>query len=398
MNTATQSQESLPMVWRDKFIANIWPLALRLELAGKFAAVGFLIGVLIALVLPNQYSSTVQLMPPDMNSLSGVDMFATLAGNRPNLPATGGLASSLMKSAGATFIGVLGSRTVADALIERYDLRRVYGVRKFTDARAELANRTRAVEDARSGILTITVTDRDPARARDLAQAYLQELDRLVAQLSSSSARRERIFLEARLKEVKEELDTAARRLSQFSSRNATLDVERQGLAMLDAAARLQGELIAARAELRGLETIYAGDSVRVRSVQARVLELERQLQKLGGSSQEDASQPYPSMRKLPLLGLTYADLLRQVKLEESVFEILNKQYEVAKVQEAKEIPVVKVLDQPELPDRKSSPSRLLIALSGMLAGFLCGCLWRSGPALWARLMQDEEEGHARAS
>jgi uncharacterized protein involved in exopolysaccharide biosynthesis len=191
--------------------------------------------------------------------------------------------------------------------------------------------------------------------------------------------------------------------LSRFSSRNATLDIEHQGLAMLDAAAKLHGELIAARSELRGLETVYAGDSVRIRSARARVLELERQLHKMGGSNHEDAAsleatEPYPSMRKLPLLGLTYTDLLRRVKLEESVFEILKKQYEVAKVQEAKEIPVVKVLDEPELPERKSSPHRLVIALSGMLAGFLAGCLWISGPGLWARLMQDDDEGQVAAS
>jgi capsule polysaccharide export protein KpsE/RkpR len=387
-----QQPEAKPGPVDVHFLRRLW---IRLRLPGRLALVGFVTALMIALVLPNEYQSTVQIMPPDMNSLSGVDTWALLAGARTPVPATGGLASSLMKSAGATFLGILKSRTVADALIDRFDLRRAYGTKRFIDARAELASRTSAVEDPRSGILSVTVVDRDPGRSRDLAAAYVEELNKLVAQLSSSSARRERVFLEARLKQVKDELDTAAVNLSRFSSRNATLDIEHQGRAMLDATARLQGELIVARGELRSLEAIYADDNVRVRSLKARVLELQRQLQSMGGSTHESeanlpATQLYPSVRKLPLLGLTYTDLLRRVKLEESVFEILTKQYEAAKVQEAKEIPAVKVLDAPDLPERKSSPRRMLITLSGLLAGLACGGLWVAGPALWARIAQDD--------
>ena len=393
--TMQESAFTLPRQPRLSAAGRLWG---RRWLLGKLAAMGLVAAGILALALPNEYNSTVQIMPPDMNSLSGVDVFAALAGSRAALPASGGLASSLMKSAGETFIGILRSRTVEDALINRFDLRRVFGTKRYVDARTELASRTSAVENARNGIITITVMDRDPNRARDLAVAYIEELNKLVAQLSSSSARRERMFLEGRLSEVKDELDAAAYKLSQFSSRNATLDGEHQGKAMLEAATKLEGELIVAQSELQSVEAVYGGDNVRVRSLKARVLELHRQLQRMEGTDNENganlaASQLYPSVRKLPLLGLTYTDLLRRVKVEESVFEILTKQYEGAKVQEAKEIPVVKVLDEPELPERKSSPRRGLITLAGMLGGFLAGCLWILAPTLWATITEDDDSG-----
>src|SRR5437588_6940153 len=137
---------------------------------------------------------------------------------------------------------------------------------------------------------------------------------------------------------------------------------------MVEAAATLQGQLIAAESELEGLRQIYSDNNVRVRSVRARIAELKYQLEKIGGkgegSDQQQASL-YPSIRRLPLLGVTYADLYRRTRVQEAVFESLTKEYELAKVQEVKEIPTVKVLDSPNIPDKKSFPTRRLIMLLG---------------------------------
>jgi hypothetical protein len=170
-------QESALTLPRQPYRSAATGLWRRRWLLGKLAATGLAAAGILALVLPNEYNSTVQIMPPDMNSLSGVDVFAALAGSRAAMPASGGLASSLMKSAGETFIGILRSRTIEDALINRFDLRRVFGTRRYVDARTELASRTSAVENARNGIITITVMDRNPNRARDLAVAYIEELN-----------------------------------------------------------------------------------------------------------------------------------------------------------------------------------------------------------------------------
>jgi len=289
-----------------------------------------------------------------------------------------------IKSSGALFIGILRSRTVADRLVERFGLKKVYRAGLEQTARQKLAENTSISEDRKSGILTIVVTDSDAKRAAALAQAYVEELDHLVAQLSTSSARREREFLEERLKTVHSDLEKAEKEFSQFSSKNNTIDIQEQGKAMVESAATLEGQLIAAKAELQGLKQIYTDNNVRVRATEARVQELQGQLSKIAGTkessnpadSDSQQDQIYPSIRKLPLLGVAFADLYRNTKVQEAVFEALTQQYELAKVQEAKETPSVKVLDEARVPERKSFPPRLMIM-------FLCAFFALAGAALF---------------
>jgi uncharacterized protein involved in exopolysaccharide biosynthesis len=346
------------------------------QFLGKALLAGLVVGLLVAFLIPAKYESTVQLMPPDSQSTSGMAMLAALTSKSGNSN-LGGLASDLLgvKTSGALFIGVLGSRTVQERIVQRFQLKKVYWKSLDEDARRKLADRTGLNEDHKSGIISITVTDRDPRRAAAIAEAYVQELNQLVAELSTSSAHRERVFLEERLSAVKHDLDDASQNFSQFASKNAAIDIKAQGQAMVEAAAKLQGELIAAQSELKGLEQIYMPDNIRVRSVQARISELQSQLAKLGGNSSgqvnpagTSADSPYPSIRELPLLGVTWGDLYRRTRIQEAVFETLTQQYELAKVQEAKEIPSVKELDPAQVPERKSFPPRTLITFLG---GFL---------------------------
>jgi capsule polysaccharide export protein KpsE/RkpR len=258
------------------------------------------------------------------------------------------------------------------------------------DARKALAKHTGISVDRKSQIISITVTDHDPKRAAAMAEAYVAELNRLVAELSTSSARRERIFLEERLRSVSKELESAEEEFSQFASKNTTIDVKEQGKAMVEAAATLQGQLIAAQSEYEGLRQIYMDNNVRVRSVKARIDELQHQLEKLGGKGESATSisgrpgdSMYPSIRKLPLLGVTFADLYRRTKIQEVVLETLTKEYELAKVQEVKEIPTVKVLDVANIPDKKSFPPRLFIIFLGTVLVFMGAVTWVFGSTMW---------------
>jgi capsule polysaccharide export protein KpsE/RkpR len=305
-----------------------------------------------------------------------------------------------MKTTGALFVGVLKSRTALDRIVDRYDLKKVYGEKLELKAREKLADRTEISEERKSGIIKVTVTDRDPKRAAAIAGSYVDELDTLMAQLTTSSAHRERVFLEQRLAGVTQDLETAEKEFSQFASKNATLDITEQGKAMVMAAATLEGQLIAAQSELEGLRQIYTDGNVRVRSVEARITELRKQLQKIGGKagaapsgdSESTSDLPYPSLRQLPVLGVPFADKFRQLKVQEVVFETLTKQYEIAKVQEAKEIPTVKVLDRPEVPERKSFPPRLLLTVLGTCVAFLAGCAWLFARQHWDS-MDPEDPG-----
>jgi uncharacterized protein involved in exopolysaccharide biosynthesis len=258
------------------------------------------------------------------------------------------------------------------------------------DARKNLAARTNVSVDRKNQIITISVSDKSPQRAAAMAQAYVEELNRTLAEVSTSSARRERIFLEGRLQAVNQDLEAAEKDFSQFASKNTAIDIKEQGKAMVEAAATLQGQLIAARSELEGLRQLYADSNVRVRSAQARVAELGDQLRKVSGKEESTSLEKvtpddslYPSIRKLPLLGVTYADLYRKTKVQEAVFETLTEEYELAKVQEAKEIPSVKVLDSPNVPERKSFPPRTLITLLGAGLAISVGVAWVLGRARW---------------
>ena len=354
------------------------------------AGAGLLLSVVVALLIPSRYQSVARLMPPDNQSGSTLARgAAALSGQFSGLAGIGNDLLGL-KNTSDLFVGILTSRTVADKLIQGFNLQKLYGVRRMEDARKALAASTETSVDRKSQIITITVTDKNPQRAAAMAQAYVEELNRLVAEVSTSAARRERIFLEGRLQAVNQDLQSAEKEFSQFASKNTAIDIKEQGKAMVDAAATLQGEFIAARSELEGLKQIYTDNNVRVRAAQARSAELESQLERIGGkgesASLEDATKNdplYPSIRKLPLLGVTYADLYRKTKVQETVLETLTQEYELAKVEEAKEIPTVKVLDAPNLPDKKSFPPRTLIVLLGTALAFTLGVAWVFGSALW---------------
>jgi len=354
----------------------------------RFAAYGLVLSTLLAFTIPFSYESRTQLMPPDNDS--GAGLMSILAMTARTGGSLGMLAGDMLglKTSGSLFVGILRSQTVEDRIIQQFNLKSVYGSRLMLNARRRLESNTEITEDRKSGIIGIRVTDHDPQRAAAIAQAYVTELDRLVAELNTSAAHRERVFLEGRLKSVKQDLDVSAKEFSQFASKNTAIDIKEQGKAMVEAAAILQGQLIATQSELEGLRQIYADTNVRVHAARARIDELQKKLQEMGGGDLSGAAALegqtlYPSIRKLPLLGVTYAELYRNNKIQETVFELLTQQCELAKVQEAKETPSVKVLDVAKPPEKKSFPPRLLIMFLGTFFAIIIGSIWLLARSSW---------------
>jgi uncharacterized protein involved in exopolysaccharide biosynthesis len=388
LDSRKQQVERLRLLWEHR----------RLFL--RVAAIAFVGWTAVALLIPNSYTSTAQLMPPDQQSASGMAMLAAMAAKAGGgLGLGGGIGGDLLglKSSGALFVGVLRSQTSQDRLIQQFDLQKVYGTRLITDARTKLDENTFIAEDRKSGILTIRVTDRRPQRAAALANAYVDQLNSLVAELSTSAAHRERVFLDERLKVVKQGLEEASNQLAQFSSKNATLDIKDEGKAMLETAAALAGQMIAAQSQLEGLRQIYTDNNPRVQSLNARVVELRRELEKLSGVTGKTGAGPevvhassgdlpYPSIRNLPLIGVKYADYYRNAKTQETVYELLTQQDELAKVQEAKETPSVKVLDPGKIPEKKSFPPRLVIVLMGTFFTLALSAFWVGGRSRWQQV------------
>lgn len=360
--------------------------------------------VALAFLIPPHFKSAVRFVPGENSSTNGsssmMGLMSKALGNENSSMGFGLDAASLLgaKTPGAFYVEVLKSRTVQDRLINRFDLRARYGKTTYFEARKKLARFTDIEEDKKSGVITLTVTDYEPKMAAQIANAYVDELNRLAVDLNTSSAHRERQFLEERLATAKQDLARASAALSQFTTKNSMVDPQNEGRAVMDAAARMQGELIASETELKGLQQIYSDDNVRVRTLKARMAELQSQLRKLVGQSNDVAAQdsasgwsaPYPSMHTLPGLGSRYADLYREAKIQEAVYAFVTQQFEMAKIQEAKELPIVRVMDAGVAPEKRSSPIRSLIVGGSVFGAFLLACLWVVGKYRWQQVPADD--------
>ena len=371
-------REKLALLWQYRRILQKWLLA------------GVIVSLTLWLVLPRKYDSTVRLMPPEMvnsGSLMGLMMGGSgAAAASPML----GLAASMLgaKTTGDLYIDVLQGPSVLDPIIKKFELQKEYRARYVSDARKKLVSLTSVDTNRKSGVITITVRASSPAKAQAMAQAYADQLDAVVRQVSNSSARRERIFLENRLKAVKIELDDSSRKLADYASKNVALDIPEQAKATLTAAARGQAELIAAQSELEGMRQIYTDNNFRVRALEARIAELRQQVDvQQKGESRPDSMMSW--IRKLPQLGVQWAEYYRTATIDEAVYEALTKQYELAKVQEAKETTSVSVLDPPSWPEKKSYPKGSYFLLAGLFLSIMGGCSYVLGMDVYRRLDPD---------
>lgn len=370
---------------------------------------GFVFFILVAIAIPVRYESKARLMPPDQSG--SVAALAALAGRVGGGGGGGGLATSLggdlggvagdllgLKSSGALFVDMLQGPTIQDDVIKKFDLLKEYKVRYWQDARLLLSKHTEIKEDRKSGVISITVTDHDPQRAQQLAEGYVEALNGLVSQVSTSSARRERQFLEQRLKTVKQNLDAAAGQFSEYSSKSGTLDLPSQSRAMLESEATLEGQLVAAQSELEGFEQIYTDSNIRVRTLRGKIAGLKQQIEAMSGNKADlnaddsGIAGDLPSIRKLPLVGVEWANLYREAKIQETVYELLTQEYEFAKVQEAKEIPTVNVLDPPLFPEKKSFPPRTMIVIVGTFFSFFLASTAIIALETWRRSQSAEKE------
>ncbi|HTU35349.1 MAG TPA: hypothetical protein VMF66_16215 [Candidatus Acidoferrum sp.] len=386
---------------REKNIARIKLLWKHKATILRFTVWGFVLFLVFAYVFPQRYTATTRLMPPDQPN-AGMAILGAISGKgAPG--AVGALADEFLgiKSSGDLFVGILGSQSVQDDLITKFDLWKVYHDRKWENARHDLAKKSDISEDRKSGIITIEVTDHSPKRAAAMAQEYINALNNVVTHVKTSSAHRERVFLEQRLGQVSTDLESAERAFGEFASKNTALDIKEQGRAMISAGAELQGELIASQTELEGLRQIYTDNNIRVRTTEARIAELQRELAKMGGvpggtqtqPSQQNASlqngQLYPPLRQLPLLGVTWADLYRRAVVQEKIFETLTQEYELAKVEEVKETPSVKVLDYAQVP-QKRFPPRFWFTFVGTILAVVAGGLFVVGRDHWEHVDPDD--------
>ena len=334
--------------------------------AGLAASV---LAIVLAFLIPVTYTATASFVPPGTNSTSSA---AAMMGQ---LAALGG-ASSLLggKSQGELYVGILKSHTIARKLVHTFDLMQVYKVKKESKAEKKLASRSLFEVGTKDPLVTINVTDRSAERARDLANAYLRALQEASANLALTESSQRRLFYEQRLSKEKDDLANAEVALKQSEEKTGLVAPAGQTAANIQALAQTNARITERQAELAALlhdETEENPDVLRVRdeinSLQSQVTQLEN------GESKGHFGQL--STAQVPGLELEYIRKARDVKYHETVFEIIAKQYEAARLDEAKDAPL-QVLDYPTIPDTKSGPPRLIIVVIGLLFGLLGGSAW----------------------
>jgi capsule polysaccharide export protein KpsE/RkpR len=389
---ATPDPSATPPTAAELVITTLKKFWAERRFLGTLMIAGLVVSVIVCLILPPQYESTTVLIPSESAGSNPLAMMGG-GGSLQNMVAAASNLGDLVgsRTPSAMFVAILRSRTVADRMIDHFDLLKRYHTRSREAARKDLAAQTSIGEDRRNGLLTITVTDSDKYQAAAMAQAYVDELNHLNSELNVGAAHRQRVFLEGRVAQVKTELDDAQKELAAFSSEHGVFSVDEQSKALMETAARLQGQIAAAEAQLDGLEQVYSSSNVRVQEARGRLAGLRQQLAKLRGApgNADTGSgdlEGFPSLGKLPSLGVTYVDLWRKNKVLNVVFEVLTQQLELARVEEAKEFPTVKVMDPPNIPEYRTRPKRRTIVLFSGLGALLAGMLWILGRDRWAEV------------
>jgi uncharacterized protein involved in exopolysaccharide biosynthesis len=329
----------------------------------------FLLTIGVTLLVPNVYMTTARLIPPQEDEFNFTGALGRRIGNLAALAGhpSGGRTSEL-------YVGLIKSRTVEDKLIDKFELLKIYDSNSLTQAREMLANRVTVSAGRIDGIITIQVEDRDPQRAANLANAMVEELQKLNIQLNLGSATRQRVFLEGRLKVVKADLAQAEVALKDFQKLNKAIRLDEQASAIIEAASRLKGELASKEVELGVQLSSRTERNPDVRALREGISQIRQQLRKLEqspGGQRAEAEDIFMKTSEVPEIGLQYARLLREYKIQETLFELLTQQYEIAKINESKQASGVQVLDEAIPPDQKSGPRRTVIVIVVTLFGAL---------------------------
>jgi tyrosine-protein kinase Etk/Wzc len=346
--------------------------------------VAAIVAAIVSLLLPNIYTGTTRILPPQQSASAASALLNQLSGA---LGSFAGAASGPLgvRNPNDLYVGMLKSRTVADNLIERFELAKVYDNGYVSETRQRLGKET-TITSGRDGIIVIEVDDKDPKRASDLANAYVDELMKLTKVLAVTEASQRRLFFERQLVQAKDSLTTAEIAARQGLQKGGLAQVDAQGRSMIAVTARLRAEISAKEVQLGAMRTFAAEGNPELQRTQQELEALRRELGRVEGSS---PNAPLGRGEGSGASGLDNLSRLRDVKYYEFLYELLAKQYELAKIDEAKDATIVQVMDRAIVPDRKSKPRRLVIALLSAIAALFASLVWVIVREVTARAKED---------
>jgi tyrosine-protein kinase Etk/Wzc len=317
--------------------------------------------LIYSVLLPDIYTATTKVLPPQQSQSASAAMLAQLGG-LGNLTGAGAL-----KSSSDVYIGMLKSRTVADNMVQRFDLMKASGAQYPSQARVSLSTKTN-ISSGKDGFITIEVDDTDPKRAADLANGYVDELMKLTQGLAITEASQRRLFFERQFQLARDNLANAESRARAGLDRGGLVKVDERGRVLVEVTGRLRGQISAKEVQLRAMRSFAADGNPELLRAEQELGAMKHELAKIEGDGDSRTSGTAPRGT-----GMDNLRLLRDVKYYEVMYELLAKQFEMAKIDEAKDSAVVQVLDSAIPPDTRSKPSRRNIVLVSTLAGFILG-------------------------
>jgi uncharacterized protein involved in exopolysaccharide biosynthesis len=338
----------------------------------RFVSGAIVLAIAVALILPVSYEAQVVLLPP---SGQGSSLASALLGQIGSLGSLGPLSAMAggfgMKTPTDVYVSLLKSRTVEDATIQRFGLMAEYKTKRISDARKVFERSANVVAGQKDGLIRITVEDHDAKRAAELANGYVEEFKKLSASLAITEAARRRLFFEQQLQPAKEQLAAAEEAMRKTQQETGVLQIDSQARALIESTAVLRAQVVAKEVQIQSMRSFATDDNPEIVLAKQQLAALQSQLEHIAGSQQDTGSDIIMSKGRVTGAGLEYLRKYRDLKYHETVYELLTKELEIAKLDEAREGEIVQIVDTAVTPDRKAAPHRALIVIGATILAFL---------------------------
>lgn len=329
---------------------------------------------IIVLILPSKYTAATLILPPGQNSSMSSALLGQLGGSGALASLAGG--SLGIKNPGDMYVSLFRSRTVEDALIQRFGLMSRYQKKTMEDARTAFEDRSTVVLGVKDGLIRITVTDRDPKLAAEMANAFVESFHKQSDNLAITEASQRRAFFQKQLLEANQNLVAAEEALKLAQQTTGVLQIDSQARSLIQSAATLNGQIAAKEVQLQGMRSFATEDNPQMVMAEQQLGALKAQLAKLTGTSEKSSSDIIMPKGNIPQAGMEYLNKLRDVRYYETVEELIAKQFELAKLDEARQGQDVQVVDPAVPPEKRSFPKRTLTILVAAILGLLIACGW----------------------
>lgn len=363
-------------------------VAERKRMVFWITAVFAVAAAITSILLPKRYTATITLLPPQQN----VSVGSALNGQLGNLGSLAALAGGnfRLNNSNDAVVGLLKSRTVEDAMVEHFGLMQEYRKRYFSDARKKLEKRATIDGTGKDNLIRISIVDSDPRRAAELANGYVEQFRDLSQHLAITEASQRRLFFERELQQSKDRLASAEEALKQSEQSTGMIQLDSQARALIQSAATLRAQIAAREVQIQGMQTYATGENAQLVQAQRELESLRAQYAKMVGSDDSGGELLIPKSR-VPEVGMEYVRRLRDVKYNETIFEILARQFEIAKLDEAREGALIQVVDPAVPPDKRSFPKRTLIVIGSTVLGLFFGVLAALMQAGLGRMKEEPE-------